>query len=194
MRRFRVLGDVPEGFRDTYRAQLNDQAFRDPPNEPGKQEIEGWVQVHNMLDNQFDSFDKWLYDPYALFALRTDKKVLPAALLRAHVEKEALAWCAERGVERCPSTVKSEIKERIEDDWLRRTLPRVKVTEVLWHMEQGFVLIHSLSEGTIDRIKRRFFQTFGLRLVPWSPLDWLDSATTVETLLASAPSVLHEER
>lgn len=187
VRRFRVVGEVPEGFRETYRDRLNEFAFREPPIQTGKEATEGWCQVHNLLDVEFDNFERWLHLPYAIFALRTDKKALPAKLLTATVRKECEKWCAERDVERCPASVKSEIKERIESDWLKRTLPRVATTDCVWNLDGGYLLLHSLSEGTAERFRKRFFQTFGLKLVPWSPLDWLDSATADE-LVGTAPS------
>lgn len=193
-RRFKVVGEIPEGFRDAYRDQLEAFAFRDPPNEPGKQETEGWVQAHNLLDASFVDLNRWLYDPYALIALRIDKKVLPANLLKATVEKECVRWCAEKGVERCPNAVKTEIKERIEDEWLRRTLPRVRVTELCWNMREQWLVLHSLSESVGDRVRKRFHQTFGLRLVPWSPLDWMDDEATVEGLLGSMPAAMQEAK
>ena len=43
--RFRVDGKLPEGWRDDYRTRLMDHAFREPPKEMGKEELEGWVLV-----------------------------------------------------------------------------------------------------------------------------------------------------
>jgi len=193
VRRFRVLGEVPEGFRASYREQLNAYAFRDPPNEQGRQEIEGWAQVHNLLDTDFGDENRWLYEPYALFALRIDKKVLPARRLKATVDKECEQWCAARGQVRCPPPVRAEIRDRVEQEWLRRTLPQVRVAEVCWNLQDGFAVIQSLAEATIDRVRRRFYQTFGLRLVPWSPLDWMADRRTVEALVATTPATLHLE-
>jgi len=42
LRRFLVVGDIPPGFRDTYRERLGEYAFRTPPVETGREEIEGW--------------------------------------------------------------------------------------------------------------------------------------------------------
>lgn len=120
--------------------------------------------------------------------------MLPANLLKATVEKECVRWCAEKGVERCPNAVKTEIKERIEDEWLRRTLPRVRVTELCWNMREQWLVLHSLSESVGDRVRKRFHQTFGLRLVPWSPLDWMDDEATVEGLLGSMPAAMQEAK
>ena len=202
VRRFRVVGEVPEGFRDVYRDRMDEYAFQQPGAtgggpfegvEQGKQELEGWVQVHNLLDTTFGDFNRWLYEPYALFALRVDKKTLPAKLLKAHLDKKCEEWARERNVDRCPASKRAELKEQMEEEWLRRTLPRVQVTELCWNMREGWLALHTLSEGMTDRVRRRFFQTFGLKLVPWSPLDWLEGERDVETFLATDPASLHGE-
>ncbi len=193
VRRFRVVGDVPEGYREIYRDRLDEYAFKERPIEQGKEEQEGWVQVHNLLDNTFTDMNKWLYNNYAVFALRVDKKSLPAKLFNATVAKKAEKWCLEHGTERCPTTIKRQIKEELEEEWLKRTLPRVATTECCWNITEQYLLLHSLSEGSADRFRKRFFQTFAMKLVPWSPLDWIESQGSVEDLIATGPANLHGE-
>ena len=73
--RLRVLEPgLHEGWRDLYRDRLNEHAFREPPQGVGREEVEGWCQVHNLLDTEFDDFNMWLYQDWAVFALRVDKK------------------------------------------------------------------------------------------------------------------------
>jgi recombination associated protein RdgC len=172
--RFRVTGELPSGWRETYRDKLGELAFREPPQGLGKEEVEGWVQVHNLLDTDFSDYNRWLYNDVALFALRVDKKRLPARLFRATLDKRCQAWAAERDVERVPTAVRQELKELLEQEWLARTLPTVAVTEAAWHLNSGWFLVHALSEAIAERFRKRFFRTFGLKLVPWSPLDWLE--------------------
>jgi recombination associated protein RdgC len=186
--RFRVVGNLPGGWRDTFRDRLNESAFRDPPQGMGKEEVEGWVQVHNLLDTSFDDFNRWLYNDVILLALRVDKKRLPAKLFRATVERRCSQWCAEREVERVPSAVKQEIKEKLEHEWLARTLPTVNVVEAAWSLENNWFIVHSLSETMAERFRKRFHRTFGLKLAPWSPLDFLDDRDVSDGLLALAPS------
>lgn len=186
--RFRVVGDLPEGWRDLFRDKLNEFAFQEPPQGTGKEEVEGWVQVHNLLDTEFGDFNRWLYSDVLLFALRVDKKRLPAKLFRATLEKKCAAWCAAKEVERCPASVRQDLRDELEQDWLARTLPTVSVTEAAWHINRGWLLVHSLSEGMAERYRKRFFRTFGAKLVPWSPLDFLDDKTLVDGLLTRPPT------
>lgn len=187
-RRFRVIGDLPDGWRDLFRDKLGEFAFREPPGGVGKEEVEGWVSSHNLLDTDFSDFNRWLYNNYAVFSLRVDKKSLPTALFKATLQKQCDAWCLKEGRERCPNAVKNELKERLEEEWLVRAFPRVALTEILWKVDGGYVLVGASSEKTLDRVRKRFLQSFGLRLVPFSPLDWADSRTR-DDLLATSPTL-----
>jgi len=188
VRRFRVAGEVPEGFRTTYRDQLNAFAFREPLTGQGKEETEGWVLTRNLLDTDFTDHNQWLFEPYALIALRVDKKTLPARLVRAMLQKRCEAWCEERDVKRCPASVRSDLLDNLESELLAKTLPKVAVTEACWNFNAGYLVLGSSSETVIDRFRKRFYQTFGLTLVPASPLDWLASSADVEALLAVSPA------
>lgn len=190
VRRFRVVGELPEGWRESFRNRLQESAFKTPPHEVGKEEIEGWVEVHNLLDADFEDFNRWLYNEYVLFALRVDKKRLPAKLFSATLDKRCQAWKEEKGVERVPASIRSELKEALEMEWLKKTLPSVKVTEAVWHLNEGWLILHGMSDAVADRFRKRFFRTFGMRIVPWSPLDWVSSSDEVDGLLNKAPSVL----
>jgi len=187
--RFRVEGELVDGWREIYRERLQEHAFKEPPTEMGHEEVEGWVEVHNLLDATFEDYNRWLYNDVAVFALRIDKKRLPAKLFKATLQKKCEAWAEERGLERVPAAVRSELKDELEQAWLKRTLPAVSVTEAAWNLTGRYCILHSLSEGRADRFRTRFYRTFGLTLVPWSPLDYVsDDRGRVDALLSCAPS------
>ena len=173
VRRYAVQGDVPEGFRDKFVESLNAHAFREPFSKVKKEEIEGWCHVHNLLDTDFTDLNQWLYNHYALFCLRVDKKVLPAKLFRAHLEKRVQEWCTQNDKERCPRGERDEIKDLLEIEMLKSCLPRVQTIEVCWNLAEGWLLFHSHSAGANDRLRKLFLNTFGLKLVPQNPLDIL---------------------
>ena len=172
-RRYTVQGEAPEGFRITYVEALNAYGYRDPGSKTSKEETWGWVRPQNLLYADFDDLNHWLFGHYALFGLRVDKKVLPAALFRAHLDRAVSEWSEQSGQKVAPRGVKAELKERLEFEWLQRAIPRVRVTEVCWNMAEGTVLFANLSDRENDRFRKLFPQTFGLRLQPTNPLDWL---------------------
>jgi len=190
-RRFRVVGSPPTGWPAIFADRLETKAFKDPPVAQRAEEVEGWVRVQNLLHTDFDDTNLWLFGAYALFSLRIDKKTLPARLLAATVAVEAEKWAAERGVERVPSAIKKEIKERIEEQWLDRALPTVRTVEIGWHVTEGWAIVTTHADKVIDRVRKRFRQTFGFDLVPASPLDALQPDQQ-KALLDVSPFVLRE--
>ncbi len=186
VRRYRVDGDVPDGFRDSYADALRSYAFQDKSSPTPGEELAGWVEIHNLLDTGFEDLNSWLYDRYAIFSLRVDKRVVPAKLFRAHLEKRVAAWCQEQQRQRCPASVRGELKELLEFELLQRTLPRVSVHEVIWNVTDGWLLFHNLSDRANERFIKLFFETFGLQPQPEAPLDLLGSdATLAEALLTT---------
>ena len=186
-RRYRVFGALPSDFRDRFREALVAHAFREPASRTYAEEVVGWVEIGNLLDTRFDNSDHWLFESYVVLGLRIDKKAVPAKLLRAHVAKAAREWCDAEGRARCPATVKAELRERIEDELLARCLPKIAVYELVWHVDEGWLAFHNTSERINDRLRTVFFRTFGLRLLPESPLDLLADAapTHVEALVST---------
>lgn len=191
-RRFRVVGTLPEDFRDKFRAQLQQYAFREPPQGMGKEEVEGWVLSHNLLESDFEDFNRWLFNEYVLLQLRVDKKRLPAKLFAATVDQKCRGYAEEHQLQKCPASKRKEIKEALEMEWLKRTLPSVSVTEAVWNINQEWMILHSLSDGVAERFRKRFYQTFALKLVPYSPLDHAANSDLVDALLAKSPSVFAE--
>lgn len=183
VRRYRATGAVPEDFRTAYGDALADHAFREPREWVPGVEAVGWCQVHNLLDTDFGDINRWLYNQYLVAALRVDKKSLPGKLLRAHLDKRVAAWCEEHGRPKCPPRVKADIKEQLEREMLDKTLPRVATYEFCWDLQSGHVLFHNSADRVNDAFRKAFRQTFGIALLPWSPLDFLADDPATAALL-----------
>ncbi len=173
VRRYRVAGQVPDDFRTTYADALADHAWREPREwVPGVEAI-GWCEITNLLDTDFQDLNRWLFNEYVVAAMRVDKKSLPAKLLKAHLDKRVGAWCQEHQRPKCPARVKADIKEQLELEMLAATLPRVQTYEFCWNLVEGQVLFHNHSDRANDAFRKLFRHSFGLALLPWSPLDFL---------------------
>jgi hypothetical protein len=75
----------------------------------------------------------------------------------------------------------------LEAEWLDRALPRVALTELCWNVNEGWLLLGALSDSIADRVRKRFHRTFGLELVPWSPLDALPAGAVRESVMNTSP-------
>ena len=182
-RRYRISGRIPDGFRDIFADALRTYGFRERSGPVSGEEQVGWVEIGNLLDTGFEDLNRWLYDRYALFSLRVDKKVVPTKLFRAHLDKRVQAWCQEHQRQRCPAAARAELKELLEFEMLQKTLPRVSVYEVCWNVVDGWLLFHNLSERANERFIKIFFETFGLHPQPMVPLDLVGGDAGLADLL-----------
>lgn len=185
-RRFKVDGELPEHFREAYRDQLQAYAFQEPP-VPQKEEVVGWTHIHDMMNSDFSDFNKWYIDRWILFALRIDKRTLPGAKVKAELNHRCQAWAQERGIERCPSSVRAELKEELESEWIPRQIPKTTMHEVVWDVHNGLLYLSSHSDSAADEFRKRFFRTFGEVANVWSPIEW--SSTSMDAILQSQPTV-----
>jgi DNA recombination-dependent growth factor C len=185
VRRYRVMGEVPAGFRDSFTDSLQTNAFHEPLSATYEGEIVGWTMVQNLLLTDFTDINKWLFNHYLVAAMRIDKKVVPSKLFQAHLQQRIQQWCDEQKRERCPAKIKGEIKEALTQEMLLKTLPRVQHYEFCWNIVDNWVIFLNLSETANDKFRTLFRNTFGLVLAPLSPLDLVEDMPEVSAGLES---------
>lgn len=186
-RRYRVTGELSDGFRDAYRAQIESFSFREPPT-IDKREIEGWTLIDDVTGTDFEDLNRWLVDSWLLLGLRTDKRIIPSKVFRATLKRQCQAWADERGVSRCPSSVRQELKDRLEIEFLRQSMPRTQHHELAWNLDTDVAYFTATGDAASDRLRKRFFRTFGRKLVPFSPLEWArEEPGMVDGLISSQP-------
>jgi len=158
-RRFLAEGDLPDSSAELVELLQRD-SFRGTLEDPRKEERSGWVSIDNLLQTSFSVADTY-HAPYLLFALRTDSKAITPALMRALVDLESAELLESTGLERLPPGSKTEIRERIEEKYLPRILPKVTNVEVCWNLTDNTVWIASSSQRAVDRVRKAFSGTFG---------------------------------
>lgn len=156
-RRFRVVGDVPEGFREEYLAALEREAFTESV-AISREARSGWCEYGKPLAPPSD----WCHNQYAVFSLRIDQRRIPGPVLRARVDKSVADWCGANSRERCPAQVRAEIRENTELELLRSTIPTMKVLNVFWDISEGWVVFSAQTERMTDLFRKLFHRTFGL--------------------------------
>jgi recombination associated protein RdgC len=184
-RRFRVAGKLQDNFRDLYGEHLTKLGFRPPPSLSPNADVEGWVLIDDLTTSRFDDINKWLVDHYLVFSMRIDTLRLPAKIVKAEVRRRCQEWTEEHNVERCPAQVRSEIKSSVEEEMAQRSMPATKIVEIAWDIHSDMLYVSSASETICDRLRRRFYRTFGRRLVPFSPLDWVDEKLATKAVTTS---------
>lgn len=188
--RFLVVGSMPDedGLWSRLQEALQAKAFTEPVGIQRSEQRSGWCLPDNLFDTDFGLQHRWKFNQYALLSLRVDRKVLVAKRVKAMLDKRIRAWCEEHSRERAPSSVRTEIKELLEDELYATTQPRTVTIDIVWNLAEGWVFCGSTSEAAKELLRKTFRDTFGLALVPARPLDCVsDCPSVLETLEISSP-------
>ena len=188
-RRFHVEGELPENFREIYRDNLQKSSFVEPPNVTAEAVI-GWTDISNMLSSEFENFNTWYVGEWILFGMRIDKRSIPAAKLKAEINLRCAKWAQENGVERCPGSVRADIKETIQAEWLPRVMPKTVMHEVAWNVSTNRLYFSTHSDAAGDVLRKRFFMTFGRKIYPLGPLAWIDDEQIFNAVLSAPPTAI----
>jgi len=168
---FLVVGDLPG--KDVFpwaSGNLARHAFI--PIDEGTEELSvGWVHTTNHRESSFSVPADFWHDHYLAFSIRQDRRRLPAALVKGHLqlaEQEFLA--TNPGLRRVPKQKREDLRERVRIQLLSRTLPVPMVQDVVWDTRSGIVTFTSLGKAAVETFDTLFRKTFlGLRLVAVHP-------------------------
>ncbi|MDR2443134.1 MAG: recombination-associated protein RdgC [Deltaproteobacteria bacterium] len=160
--RYRILEEPDEGLTDEFVGQrLKKNAFSDIEDTPEESSI-GWVEIINYLSASFypGSFS---FGNFLAFTLRQDERKLSAKTLNRYYAIREAKFITETG--RKPNTIKkTEMKESLRLDLLRRSLLSTNLYQVVWLKDEAEVWLDGTSEKIRALFEDYWARTFGLAL------------------------------
>ena len=170
---FRVIGSIPGA--DVY-SWVSERLARNGfvPIDQGAAELSvGWVHMDDSRESSFAVPAAFWRDRYLALTLRQDRRTIPGALLRAHLqmaERDFLA--ANPGYSRVPKQKREELRDAVRSALLARTLPVPSLIDAVWDLERGVLTVATLTAKSLDLFENLFKKTFeGFRLVAVHPYD-----------------------
>lgn len=169
-RQYYVTEPLPDGWKDTYQANIQRHAFRDIDLASDEERSLGWCSPLFPLDVELDS-SMWLYSDYIVLALRIDTLTVPGPLLKIYAEAESRRVMAESKKAKLNRYESAEIKERVKLSMRKKQLPSIKTIDMAWNWmpEAGgpsVVRFFSGNEKVNQEFAELFEQTFDRVLVP----------------------------
>ncbi|MBU5615022.1 recombination-associated protein RdgC [Geomonas azotofigens] len=169
---FKVQGDLPP--QEELYAWITKQlaANRFNPIDQGTEEMSvGWVHLDDSRIADFDSPAACCREHYLMFTLRRDKRAVPSAVLKAHLEKAKEEFLAENpGFAKVPKQKREDLKEAVHAMLLSQTLPTPATYDAVWDTKTGILTFSSLSPKVIELFEDMFKKTFeGLRVSAFHP-------------------------
>jgi DNA recombination-dependent growth factor C len=168
--RYRIIG----GRKRTSISQLSEllESFKAPTlrldNHP-KAERMGWVrpltpQDPDVLgdDAHWDASDCQVSGGLML-RMRYERRKIPMSLLQM-LYKQKIAEHAKETGKNLPRAERQKLKEDLASDLLKRTLPQIQFTDVLWRDQEQELYIFSASKTICERVLQLFGETFAHEL------------------------------
>ena len=171
-RRYRVRTDLPEDFRTAWLDQIREHAFEAAPDASDPEPRIGWVDIFEPSNAEFE-LNTFLFDRYATLTARIDKKKVSSRYAKIALAERIRALCEERDVEKLDRAETEMVKEVLESELLRRSLPSVTTCDVAWDTQTGEVIVFSTSDSVIELVEALFKDTFGLSMHPERICVWL---------------------
>lgn len=168
---FHVQGELPnQELQAWVTKQLAANRFN--PIDQGTEELSvGWVHMDDPKTSDFDSPAACCREHYLMFTLRRDKRSVPSAILKAHMEKAQDEFLAENpGFTKVPKQKREDLKEAVHAMLLSQTLPTPATYDAVWDTKSGILTFSSLSPKVVELFEDHFKKTFeGLRVSAFHP-------------------------
>ena len=165
--RFGVEGELPENIWDFIADRVVAFAFRDI-DETYEEDSLGWVSVQNMFDTDFD-YASYAAGNYVTLSMRLDERKVSSVIVKKFVQKEEERIKKEKQIPKISRSMRVEIKERIQNELMRKALPMPSVFDMCWNLEDSTLLFFSTNKKAQAMLEDLFKESFGLTLIQQIP-------------------------
>jgi DNA recombination-dependent growth factor C len=165
--RFAVEGDLPDNIWDFIADRVVSFAFKDI-DDTYEEDSLGWVSVTNMFDTDFD-FASYAAGNYVTLSMRLDERKVSAAIVKKFVQKEEERVKKEKQIPKISRSMRVEMKERIQNELMRKALPMPSVFDLCWNLEDSTLLFFSTNKKAQALLEDLFRESFGMTLVQQIP-------------------------
>jgi hypothetical protein len=158
-------------------ARLREHAIVPIGVDDATEESMGWCHPHTGEPDFEDAAD-WLVGDSLIFGLRMDSKKVPGTLYRLQLRQLMGALQETRGDRGTKSDqdgggslrdrrdssrrLRERAKERVKLELLKRTLPNIRLTEVVWQLQTNEIWLISASPAVFQAFDACFVRTFAL--------------------------------
>ncbi len=188
--RFSVEGELPENVWDFIADRVVAFSFNDI-DETYDEDSLGWVSVLNMFDTEFD-YASYAAGNYVTLSMRLDERKVSSTIVKKFVQKEEERIKKEKQIPKISRSMRIEIKERIENELMRKALPMPAVFDLCWNLENSTVLFFSTNKKAQALLEDLFKESFGLTLIQQIPYlcgEHLLDEDDVEKLARITPDI-----
>ena len=159
---FTVEGHLPDMSLDYLANKVTAFSFKDIDDTFDEASL-GWVSVLDMFDASF-SHASFMVGDYLVLSLRLDERKVSPSIIKKFVQKEEARVRAEREVPRLSKSVRTQIKERVTSELLRKSFPVPTVFDLFWNLSEARVYVFTTNKKALSLIEDFFKECFDVLL------------------------------
>jgi recombination associated protein RdgC len=133
----------------------------------------GWTSFENPFQPNFDG-SSFVFGNLFVFALRIDRKSVPAKLLKKHLTLETSKRLSKTNRRFLSKDEKQALKDKVINDLAIRILSTPNVYDLIWNYEASSLWFYSNLRSANEEIETLFRHSFNiglLRLFPYTAAD-----------------------
>ncbi len=161
--RYAVEGELPGNFWEFAAERIAQFSFRDIDDTFDEYSI-GWVSIDNMFDSSF-AHASYAVGDYIVLSMRIDERKVSKTLLHKYSLKEEERLKKEMQVPRLNRSQKVRIKEDIQLQLVKKSLPVPSVYDLCWNLADNTLLFFSTSIKAQSVLEDFFRESFGLTII-----------------------------
>ncbi len=156
------------------------------------EKVSGWTSFEKPYQPEF-SGSNFVYGAYMVFALRIDKKTIPAKVVQKHFIIESARRLAETGRQYLSRNEKQTIKDHVIEALYLKVPATPHVYDIIWNYEESFLWFFSNLRAANEELETLFLRSFDVTLIRMFPYTAAQlssdlSDTEKDILLKLAPT------
>jgi DNA recombination-dependent growth factor C len=156
------------------------------------EKVSGWTSFEKPYQPDF-SGSNFVYGAYMVFALRIDKKTIPAKVVQKHFMIESARRLAETGRQYLSRNEKQTIKDHVIEALYLKVPATPHVYDIIWNYEESFLWFFSNLRAANEELETLFLRSFDVTLIRMFPYTAAQlssdlSDTEKDILLKLAPT------
>jgi DNA recombination-dependent growth factor C len=193
--RFKVDGKLPEPILETVAKGLKEHTIREIDEHLSEKSV-GWTSFATPYQPNFESAN-FNIGTHLVFALRMDRKTIPAKLVKKHIEYETAKRLAKSEQDFISKSEKKMIKEHVHAKLCQRIPATPNTYDIIWNYEDSVLWFFTNLKSANQELESLFFKSFKLtliRLLPYTVSHLLAGLSTAEqdALTHLSPTIFAE--